>query len=59
MHFKPQNCSHKMEVCLSVRDLLLPPGIKGLSEFKRINPVQFPFKLSEPRSFQTISEEKQ
>ena len=37
------------QVC--VCDLLLSPGIKGLSEFKRIYPVQFPLKQSEPAVF--------
>lgn len=54
-----QTRTQKLKVCLGVCELLLPLGIKALSKFKRINPVQFPLKLLEPRSFQIISEEKQ
>ena len=58
-HIFTKTRSQKLEVCLSVFDLLLSPNIKNLSKFQQINPVQFPLNLSEPRSFQIISEEEQ
>ena len=54
-----QTHSQKLDVCLSVCDLLSSPGMKGLSGFKKINPVQFLLKLSKPHSLQMVSEEKQ
>ena len=58
-HILKQTCSFQLQICLSMCDILVNIGTKGLSKFVRIDLLLFPQKSSENLRFLMILEGKE